>query len=77
MRVEEMPVRIRRHLRHAAHDHGWRQLDLAPRLHAVALAHEKAAERHFRAEQRAGEETALEISPRKKHIARLDPGMKR
>ena len=66
--VEEVPVRIRRHLGHAPHHHGGRQLDLLAGLDAVLLACEEAAERYLGTQQRAGEEAALEVAPGVQHV---------
>ena len=75
--VEEMPVRIGRHLGHAPHHHRRGELELRARFHPVALAGEEAPERHARREQRAGKEAALEVAPRVQHVLGIHAGSAR
>src|ERR1035437_6082542 len=75
-RVKKVPIRIRRHLCHSPHDYRWCQLDRSSRLNPISFSYQEAAERHFRTEQSAGEETAFEVSPREQNIPCLDAGVK-
>ena len=74
VRVEEMPMPVRRHGRHAAHDQRRGHPELVAGGDAVRLADQETPKRGAGAQQRTGKETALEIAPGIQHILRTHAG---
>ena len=67
-----MPMEVGRYGRQPPHDQRWCQTDLVACIDAVGSPNQELAKRQFRAQQGAGEESALKISPGEKYVALLD-----
>ncbi len=69
--IKEMPVRVRRNLRHPPHDNRRSELQPLTGFDSVLLTRQESTKRHLRTQQRPSKEAAFKVTPGVKHILRI------